>query len=470
MATAHILVADDESGPRGLLRQLLAREGYEVAAVEDGEQALELLRERHFDLVITDLVMPRVDGLELLREVQRSGDATVCMAVTAHGSIESAIEAMRAGAFDYLTKPFTRNALLLQVERALEYGKLQSENRHLRREVRDKYKFANLIGDSPAMQRIYRIVGKVADSDATVLIEGESGTGKELLARAIHYNSRRADRPLVPINCGAIPKDLLESELFGHVKGAFTGATTSRAGRFELADGGTLFLDEVGEMSPDLQVKILRVLQEQEFERVGGTKTLHVDVRIIAATNKELEREVEAGRFREDLYYRLNVVPITVPPLRERSGDIPLLIHHFLEIQNERRGSRCRFTEEAIQALSNYPYPGNVRELENLVERLVVLADDPVIGVEELPPKIRNTPPHAATLPMNLPPEGLVLKEVLEELEHRLIDQALEMSGGVKSKAAKLLGLNRTTLVEKLRKRGLLEEEAKRPAPAPPAG
>jgi DNA-binding NtrC family response regulator len=371
---------------------------------------------------------------------------------------------MRTGAFDYLTKPFKGDGLRLQVQRALEYGKLQRENRNLRRQVRDKYKFANLVGDSPQMQRIYRIIGKVADSDATVLIEGESGTGKELLARAIHFNSGRAHRPLVPINCGAIPKDLLESELFGHVKGAFTGATSSRPGRFELADGGTLFLDEIGEMSPDLQVKILRVLQEQEFERVGGTKTQKVDVRVVAATNKELEKEVEAGRFREDLYYRLNVIPITVPPLRDRTGDIPLLIHHFLALQNERRSTDDSLSNEAVEILCDYPYPGNVRELENLVERLVVLADGPVIGVDDLPHKIRATPPHAGEIPLTIPPEGLVLKEVLEDLEHHIIDQALERSEGVKSKAAKLLGLNRTTLVEKLRKRGMLDETPAAPS------
>ena len=464
MATAHILVADDELAPRSILDNLLTREGYEVVTVEDGEAALAQLNEHHFDLLITDLQMPKVDGLELLREVQRSGGSTMCMVLTGHATIESAIEAMRNGAFDYLTKPFKGDGLRLQVQRALEYGKLQRENCNLRRQVRDKYKFANLVGDSPQMQRIYRIIGKVADSDATVLIEGESGTGKELLARAIHFNSGRANRPLVPINCGAIPKELLESELFGHVKGAFTGATTSRPGRFELADGGTLFLDEIGEMSPDLQVKILRVLQEQEFERVGGTKTQKVDVRVVAATNKELEKEVEAGRFREDLYYRLNVIPITVPPLRDRTGDIPLLIHHFLALQNERRGTDYTLTDEAVQLLCDYPYPGNVRELENLVERLVVLAEGPVIGVDDLPDKIRATPPHPGQIPLTIPPEGLVLKEVLEELEHHIIDQALERSDGVKSKAAKLLGLNRTTLVEKLRKRGMLDETPAAPS------
>ncbi len=458
MATAHILVADDELAPRSILENLLTREGYEVVAVEDGEAALAQLNEHHFDLLITDLQMPKVNGLELLREVQRAGGSTLCMVLTGHGSIESAIEAMRTGAFDYLTKPFKGDGLRLQVQRALEYGKLQCENRNLRRQVRDKYKFANLVGDSPEMQRIYRTIGKVADSDATVLIEGESGTGKELLARAIHFNSGRAHRPLVPINCGAIPKDLLESELFGHVKGAFTGATTSRPGRFELADGGTLFLDEIGDMSPDLQVKILRVLQEQEFERVGGTKTQKVDVRVVAATNKELEKEVETGRFREDLYYRLNVIPITVPPLRDRTGDIPLLIHHFLALQNERRSTDHSLTEEVVEILCGYPYPGNVRELENLIERLVVLADGPVIGVDELPKKIRSSPPHAGGIPVTIPADGLVLKEVLEELEHHIIDQALERSDGVKSKAAKLLGLNRTTLVEKLRKREMLDE------------
>ncbi|NCO58008.1 MAG: DNA-binding response regulator [Nitrospirae bacterium CG18_big_fil_WC_8_21_14_2_50_70_55] len=464
MATAHILVADDELGTRSLLDKFLTREGYAVVAVEDGEQALAQLNEHHFDLLITDLDMPKVDGLELLREIQRGSGATLCMVLTGHGSIKSAMEATRAGVFDYLTKPFELDFLRLQVQRALEYGKLQNENRSLRRQVHDKYKFANLVGDSPQMQRIYQIIGKVADSNATVLIEGESGTGKELLARAIHFNSARADHPLVPINCGAIPKDLLESELFGHVKGAFTGATTARAGRFELADGGTLFLDEIGEMSPDLQVKILRILQEQAFERVGGTTTQRVDVRIVAATNKELEREVAEGHFREDLFYRLNVVPITVPPLRARTGDIPLLIHHFLALQNDRRGTDLTLSDPAVEVLCGYPYPGNVRELENLVERLVVLAEGPVIGVGDLPAKVRDTPPHAGGLALTLPADGLILKDFLETLENQIIDQALERAGGVKSKAAKLLGLNRTTLVEKLRKRGILDETPATPS------
>jgi DNA-binding NtrC family response regulator len=459
MPRARILVADDEMVPRRLLEDLLTREGYEVVTAEDGEAALHLLQESHFDLLISDLQMPKLDGLALLRELQRAGAQTVCMLLTGHATVESAIEAMRSGAFDYLTKPFKSDSLRLQVQRALEYGKLQSENQQLRRQVRDKYKFTNLVGDSEAMEKIYRIIGKVADSGATVLIQGESGTGKELLARAIHYNSSRADRPLVPINCGAIPRDLLESELFGHVKGSFTGATTSRAGRFEIADGGTLFLDEIGEMSPDLQVKILRVLQEQQFERVGGTKTLQVDVRIIAATNKDLEEEVAAGRFREDLFYRLNVVPITIPPLRERGSDIPLLITHFLERQNTLRDSHKQISDDARAILYRYPFPGNVRELENLIERLVILGEGDVIGVDDLPDKIRATGPTPTTPVAALPPDGIALKEFLDEVEHRLVDQAMERADGVKSKAAKLLGLNRTTLVEKLRKRGLLEEE-----------
>ena len=459
MPRARILVADDEMVPRRLLEDLLTREGYEVVTVEDGEAAQSRLQESRFDLLITDLQMPKLNGLELLREVQRGGGHTICMVLTGHATVESAIEAMRNGAFDYLTKPFKGDGLRLQVQRALEYGKLQSENQQLRRQVRDKYKFTNLVGDSDVMQEIYRVIGKVADSGATVLIQGESGTGKELLARAIHFNSSRADKPLVPINCGAIPRDLLESELFGHVKGSFTGATTSRAGRFEIADGGSLFLDEIGEMSPDLQVKILRVLQEQEFERVGGTKTLHVDVRIIAATNKDLEHEVEVGNFREDLFYRLNVVPITIPPLRDRGSDIPLLINHFLHQQNTLRECHKRISDDTLEILYRYPYPGNVRELENLIERLIILGDGDVINVSDLPEKIRATGPVPTRPVSALPPEGLQLKEFLEEVEHHLIDQALERADGVKSQAAKLLGLNRTTLVEKLRKRGMLDEE-----------
>ena len=374
MAAERILVVDDEELNRDLLQQMLEREGYQVAIAANGQEALALLRQEMFHVVLTDLKMPGMTGVEVIRELKMLAPSTMGIIHTAYGSVETAVEAMKAGAYDYVTKPVRRDELLVVIQRALEFQRLHYENVSLRKQLKAKYKFDNIISDNEKMQAIFTQVEKVADTDSTVLIYGESGTGKELVARALHYNSYRQDKPLVPINCGAIPEDLLESELFGHEKGAFTGATAQRLGRFELANGGTIFLDEIGEMRPALQVKILRVLQEREFERIGGTRTIKVDVRIIAATNKNLEDLVARQQFRDDLYWRLNVIPITLPPLRERLSDMPLLVAHFIAHFNaEKKQQLTGITPEALQMLQSYHWPGNVRELENAVERIAIL-------------------------------------------------------------------------------------------------
>jgi DNA-binding NtrC family response regulator len=389
MAAERILVVDDEELNRDLLQQILEREGYQVAIAANGQEALALLRQEMFHVVLTDLKMPGMTGVEVIRELKMLAPSTMGIIHTAYGSVETAVEAMKAGAYDYVTKPVRRDELLVVIQRALEFQRLHHENVSLRKQLKAKYKFDNIVSDNEKMQAIFTQVEKVADTDSTVLIYGESGTGKELIARALHYNSYRQDKPLVPINCGAIPEDLLESELFGHEKGAFTGATAQRMGRFELANGGTIFLDEIGEMRPSLQVKILRVLQEREFERIGGTRTIKVDVRILAATNKNLEDLVARQQFRDDLFWRLNVIPITLPPLRERLSDISLLVAHFIARFNaEKRQHLTGITPEALQMLQSYHWPGNVRELENTVERIAILKGSGMIMPEDLPEKI----------------------------------------------------------------------------------
>ena len=361
---------------------------------------------------------------------------------------------MKAGAYDYITKPFHADEILVVLERALEYQRLNRENMSLRRQLKAKYKFENIISDHEKMLAIFEIVEKVADSDSTVLVYGESGTGKELIARALHYNSHRQDKPLIPINCGAIPEELLESELFGYEKGAFTGAASSRIGRFELAHTGTIFLDEIGEMSPSLQVKLLRVLQEREFERVGGTRTIKVDVRIIAATNKDLEVMVEKNEFREDLFYRLNVIPIELPALRERRSDIPLLVQHFMEHFNAQKHRDIEgVLPEALERLTAYHWPGNVRELENVIERITILKGSGVIALEDLPEKIMRSFKSGGMVPnIDVPDEGLDFDAVVQTFEKHLLTRALDKTHGVKAKAAVLLHMNRTTLVEKVKK------------------
>jgi DNA-binding NtrC family response regulator len=448
-----ILVIDDDPNLLQGLQEILKSQGFEVQTAADGKSGLHLIKENFFDLVLTDLSLPDVGGMEILQFLVKHHPECPCIIITGFGTIKSSVDAMRSGAYDYLTKPVNPTELLLVVERALDHRRLKWENLRLKKQLQRRYGFANILGKSEAILQIFEIIEKVADTDSTVLIQGESGTGKELIARAIHYNSSRQEGPLIPVNCGAIPGELLESELFGHERGAFTQAVRTRLGRFELANGGTIFLDEIAEMRPDLQVKILRVLQERSFERIGGVKTIRVDIRVIAATNKDLENLVRQGRFREDLYYRLNVIPIKVPPLREREDDIPLLARHFLKDFCARKKTPPKhLTAVALSCLSQYSWPGNVRELENLMERLAILAEGEVVDVADLPPKFHPRPLERLPKTLDFPPQGIDLIALVRDFEKNLILQALDRSQGVKSRAAQLLHLNRTTLVEKMKK------------------
>ncbi len=463
---ARILIVDDEVAIRKALERFLAGLKYSVHTASDGEEALGVLKNETIDLALVDLVMPKMDGVELIRRMKREQPDIVPIVLTGFGTITSAVDAMKAGAYHYLTKPFELDDIAALIGTALEHKQLKVENRLLKTQLRDKYRFENIVGHSDEMAAVFDLVEKVADTDSTVLITGESGTGKELIARAIHYNSARRDKPLVVVNCAAIPEELLESELFGHVKGAFTGAVATHAGRFDSADNGTIFLDEIGDMTLKLQVKVLRVLQEQRFEPVGSTSTHQVDVRIIAATNQDLEKAVHDKRFREDLYYRLNVIPIHVPPLRERRSDIPLLLKHFIDKFSAESGKEPpNITQEALDGLMGYTWPGNVRELENLIERLIVLKKDDMIGVKDLPPKVAGAEAQAPGAPaegglVDIPDAGISFKKAVDDFESKLIIGALRKTGGNKNKAASLLHLNRTTLVEKIKKKGLSLGEA----------
>ncbi len=469
MRNEQVLVVDDSPEIRSSFCKVLRTEGFTVEVATDGEDAIEKLESRSFDVVFTDIAMPRKDGLDLLQYIRSRHPETCCIVVTGYGSIEGAVEAMRAGAFEYLTKPVSPEEIIHIVEKAVSSrnGGRPSESSI------EQNGFLNIVGKSPAIRHVFDIVKKVASADSTVLITGESGTGKELIAQAIHMAGDRRNGPFVPVNCAAIPEELLESELFGHEKGAFTHAIRTRIGRFELANKGTIFLDEIGDMSPSLQVKLLRVLQERRFERVGGMKTVEIDIRVIAATNIDLEEAVKEGRFREDLYYRLNVIPIKVPPLRERVTDIPLLLDYFLEKCSSRKGASVKGIDEtARQCLLSYDWPGNVRELENVMERMVILSNGPVITVEDLPERIAK----AAGITSNkaplgqevggivLPEEGLCLSKAVEEFEKSLIIQALDRTNWVKNRAAKLLQMNRTTLIEKMKKQKLMVSKEKRSA------
>jgi two-component system NtrC family response regulator len=386
-----ILIVDDEKNYLLVLRDLLADAGYEVLTTDSAVQALEIAGSHDLDLVITDMRMPSMDGMEFLDRLQAEDPDLPVIMMTAYATVERAVEAMKRGAFDYITKPFKNEELKLTIRKAIEMHRLMRENRMLSKQLQERFEFGNIIGKSKAMRQIYEIIEKVAQTRATVLVTGESGTGKELIARAIHFNSPRRDKPFISVNCSALPESLLESELFGHERGAFTGAYAQRKGRFELAHGGTLFLDEIGDMSPALQVKLLRVLQEMTFERVGGIRTIQVDARLVTASNRDLLHEVGEGRFREDLYYRLNVVHIEVPPLRERRDDIPLLINHFLHKVTEAHGVQVkRMSQEALKYLYQYEWTGNVRELENTVERAVIFCDSDEIRLQDLPEEIRH--------------------------------------------------------------------------------
>ena len=452
------LVVDDDSAVRDVLQEALTQEEYSVSTVEDGAAAIQAVKDSVVHIVITDFQLPDIDGLEIIDRLAKLDAKIIPIMMTGFGTIETAVRAMKSGAFDFITKPFDLEAVAVVVRKAAEFLRLRQENHLLRKAVRDQYRLEQLVGASEPIQQVMEFVRKVADSDSTVMIQGESGTGKELVARMLHFNSLRKDRPLVPVNCGAIPENLLESELFGHEKGAFTGATHARMGRFELANGGTIFLDEIGEMSLPLQVKLLRVLQEREFERVGGNRTIHVDVRIVAATNQDLETLVEEKRFRKDLFYRLNVIPIVIPPLRERRSDIPLLIDHFLTRFNQTKHTEISsLAPDALHLLTEYDWPGNIRELENMIERLVVLKKRGVLSIGDLPDKIcrKSSGTELKEQFIRFSEDGINLSREVEQYEKHLIMEALRKANGVTSRAAQLLQLNRTTLVEKLKRKGV---------------
>lgn len=459
MAQREILLIDDDENSRLSLCEILQMQGYSVMAAATGEEGLRLYKENNFKLVLTDLRLPGLSGIDVIKKVKSLNPHTEAIILTGYATVETAVEAMRAGAFSYLRKPFGKDELLVTLERALEHHRLKTENTKLKSEIRQSCAAA-IIGTSQAVVDLKEGIEKVADTDSTVLILGESGTGKELVAKALHYGSSRCNKPFVPINCAAIPEDLLESELFGFEKGAFTGAIAAKAGRFEVADGGTIFLDEIGDMSPGLQVKILRVLQEKEFERIGARSAIKVDVRVVAATNQDLERAVENKKFRKDLYYRLNVIPIHTPTLRERRDDIQILFRHFLDRRSQLKKKEFKgVTPETMKALQEYDWPGNIRELENLVERLVVLKENGgTITIKDLPEKIRQKIFDSAVLAdnINMPVDGIDFNAVVDNFEKDLILTAMSRVGGVKKKAAEYLGLNRTTLIEKMKRKGML--------------
>jgi len=450
MRKAAILLIDDDASLRRVIEYSLKERGYAVRTAESGEEGLLLFGSERFDAVITDITMPGMNGMEVLRKVQEASPGLPVIIITAYGTIESAVEAMKLGAFDYVTKPFpSRDELHLRLQKALQHQRLERENRSLREMVNDRFSFGNVLGTSERTREVLDLAGRVAASDATVLITGESGTGKELLAKGIHLASARASEPFVAVNCAAIPENLIESELFGHVKGAFTGAVRDREGKFELAEGGTLFLDEIGDLRVDLQAKILRSLQERTIDRVGGEKPVELDVRVIAATNRDLESEVRAGNFREDLYYRLSVVVLQMPPLRERKDDIPLLAEHFLKRFNP--GSAARLAPDALALLTAYGWPGNVRELENVMERASVLRRGETITRADLPEKLSRAAHDVKNIILNLPADGISL----EELERDLIVKALETHKGNQTRAAEFLRITRPTLIYRMEKYGL---------------
>jgi two-component system NtrC family response regulator len=454
MIGRRLLVVDDEENLLRVTQLRLEQAGYEVSTATGGEQALALLAERPFDLVLTDLRMPGLSGVELLGRIRESWPEAIVVLMTAYGTVESAVEAMKLGAFDYVIKPVHAEALRMMVERALEHHRLKEQVRELRSAVDRKYGFESIVGRAKPLLAVLDAAARAAQSDSTVLIRGETGTGKELLARAIHFNSPRREGPFVVINCGAIPRDLLESELFGHTKGAFTGALADKKGKVELAEGGTLFLDEIGEMPPELQVKVLRLLQDREVEKIGAPAR-KVDVRMVAATHRDLRARVEDGRFREDLYYRLAVIPLTLPPLRERVEDIAELAVLFFRRYAEKMGrGGLRLPQSLLPYFTSYRWPGNVRELENVMERLVVLAPGEQVTVEDLPEFLRREKPALEALQLEMPAEGISL----EAVERELIVRALARFGGNQTKAAEYLDISRKTLIYRMEKHGLREE------------
>lgn len=445
-----IHLIDDEPIIHDVLGQLLSSEGYQVEISASGEEALTKFQEQKFDLILLDLLMPGMDGLEVLKQIKRMDPEVPVIIITAYASVESALTAMKMGAYDYIQKPFKNEELLMTISRALEHRRLQEENIRLQSELKKKFSFSNIIGKSQAMMNVFELIKAAAPTRSTILIQGESGTGKELVARAIHLNSDRANYPFVVVNSGSLPPDLLESHLFGHVKGAFTGAVADKKGLFEAADKGTIFFDEISSISLETQVKLLRVMQDKEFMRLGGTKTIKVDVRIIAATNTDLEELIQQKVFRKDLFYRLNVIKIELPPLRARKEDIPLLVKHFIELYSRENNKEVEgVSEEVMEILMDYDWPGNVRELENVVERAVVLSKSKIITKELLPPFLLNkSQPRIEE--MN--DSGLNLKEKTLEFQKKLIIIALKKAGGVQKKAAQMLGLKPTTLNEMIKR------------------
>jgi DNA-binding NtrC family response regulator len=452
MLEKKVLVVDDESLMQDFLKEALSRSDYSVDLASTGEEALEKIKDKDYDIILSDIRMPQMSGMELLKVTKEYvPDAKVVM-MTAYGTVENAVEAMKLGAFDYVMKPFSADEIELVLKRAFEHKRLILENRLLRSELAGKYRFENIVGKSPQIQKIFELVDVVADTKATVLITGESGTGKELIAKAIHYNSPRKDGPFIKINCAAFPEGLVESELFGHEKGAFTGAIRKSRGRFELADGGTLLLDEVSEISPGLQAKLLRVLQEREFERVGSGETIQVDVRIISTSNKNLREQIEKGKFREDLFYRLNVIPMLIAPLRERKEDIPILAEHFLKKYNlENKRSIEGISQKVYEMFMEYPWPGNVRELENYIERAVVTSKGKILIPSDFPKEIFFGKAYSS-------PETIGVGCSISEAEKRLILKTLEAEGGNRTKAAEILEISTRTLRNKLQEYGLKEE------------
>jgi two-component system response regulator AtoC len=459
----QVLIVDDEPNLRKILSAQLTRDGYDALTAEDGEQGLHLLREHHIDLIITDLKMPKVDGMTLLKRALEIEPELPVVLITAHGTIDTAVEALKRGAFDFVTKPFDKDEVRQIVAKALKTRELRGADAT---PAPSGARFG-IIGTSQGIAELYAILERVADTPTTALITGESGTGKELVARALHEHSGRKDKPFIKVNCAAIPKELIESELFGYERGAFTGAVASKPGRFELANGGTLFLDEIGEIPIEMQVKLLRVLQESEFERVGGIKTIRVDVRLVAATNRDLKKLIATGSFREDLFYRLNVVPIRLPALRERTGDIPLLAEHFLVKFNERLRKKVEGLDpDATEVLAQYPWPGNIRELENVIERAVLFCDESKLHAKDLPPDVRgipviaNVPLPEADLHAALAGEGGLkghVKVAMSRLEKELVSRALQQTSGNVTHAARLLKISRKGLQLKMKELGLRE-------------
>jgi DNA-binding NtrC family response regulator len=448
-----VLVIDDEEIMREILETLLSREGYEVRLASSGAEGLEFARALPFDAAIVDIMMPGLDGIATLDELKRIDEDLAVIIITAYASVESAISAMKAGAFDYVTKPFKNDEVLVVLRNAMERRRLVTENRSLRQNIQERYhKFANIIGKSPRMRQVFDLIIQAAPSRSTILIQGESGTGKELVARAIHANSSRADKSFVTVNSGNLPPDLLESTLFGHVKGAFTGAVYPKKGLFDLADKGSIFFDEIGNVPLETQAKLLRVIQERDFMRLGGIETIKVDVRIIAATNVDLRQMMEEGKFREDLFYRLHVISIQLPPLRDRKDDIPLLARHFLDkYGEENRKGGLELMPDALDLLTEYDWPGNVRELENVIERAVVLTPGPGIGIDLIPDHVRRAP-NFHMPQFVVPPEGISFKDVITDFEKRLIESTLEAAGGVQKRAAELLHIKPTTLNEMIKR------------------